>query len=87
MGIRVDLVHDDDFDGPDDWEGDDEGDEDDDGNDPCPHCGASIYGDSERCPICGKYLSREDVPRTPKPWWILIGVVAGLYAVYSWVAR
>lgn len=88
MSGSAQLVDDDEIDGPDDWDGDDDDDDDDDdGNDPCPHCGASIYGDSERCPICGEYLSREDTPWTPKPLWIVLGVAAGLYAVYTWVVR
>ena len=29
---------------------------------PCPHCFGTIYDDSERCPHCGEYLSREDAP-------------------------
>ncbi len=27
---------------------------------PCPYCGKSIYEESERCPECGNYISRED---------------------------
>ena len=53
---------------------DDEDDEDDDygygtddGDDdaetvPCPHCGAEVYEDAERCPRCERYLSAEDRP-------------------------
>ncbi|HEX4613692.1 MAG TPA: hypothetical protein VH092_36255 [Urbifossiella sp.] len=29
---------------------------------PCPHCGADVYEDAERCPRCEKYLSAEDRP-------------------------
>jgi hypothetical protein len=64
---------------------DDEGEEDDeDVTAPCPYCGRAVYDDAERCPGCGSYLSREDEPRR-KPWWLVVGVAAGLYAVYRWV--
>lgn len=52
---------------------------------PCPYCGSAIYDDAERCPDCGRYLSREDRPPSRKPWWIVVGVIGGLYAVYCWV--
>ena len=41
---------------------------------PCPHCQESVYEDAEQCPSCGKYLSREDIPRR-RPAWIVVGVV------------
>jgi predicted nucleic acid-binding Zn ribbon protein len=69
----------------DDWDDDEPGDEeDDDGLAPCPYCGVDILEDSERCPRCGSYISREDAPRRRKPWWIIIGVIAALHAVYRW---
>ncbi len=70
----------------DDWDDDEDEpvDEDDDGLAPCPYCGREILEDSERCPLCGSYISREDAPFQSKPWWIIIGVVAALYAVYRW---
>ena len=42
---------------------------------PCPACGADIYDDSERCPVCGEYV----VMRTgsgPRRtwWWIALGL-------------
>jgi len=52
---------------------------------PCPHCHLEIHEDSQRCPYCGSYLSREDAPTARKPWWIIVGVVACLYVVYRWV--
>ena len=51
---------------------------------PCPHCLGTIYDDSERCPHCGQYLSREDAPRR-RPWWIVVGVVVCLVIVYRWI--
>ncbi len=75
------------------WDDDEEcGDEDDfdspDDDEPtilCPYCGESIYEDSERCPSCERYISQEDAPAAMKPWWILLGAAAGLYAVYRWI--
>ncbi len=51
---------------------------------PCPHCFGTIYDDSERCPHCGLYLSREDRPFRP-PWWILMGVCICLLIVARWI--
>ncbi|NLF68027.1 MAG: zinc ribbon domain-containing protein [Candidatus Anammoximicrobium sp.] len=51
---------------------------------PCPYCGREIHEESLRCPYCESYLSDVDAPR-PKPWWLVVGVAAGLYAVYRWV--
>ncbi len=50
----------------------------------CPHCRREIHEDSERCPYCERYISKEDAPAAPKPWWLIIGVVACLYVVYRW---
>jgi hypothetical protein len=69
--------HDDDLDYPED--------EDDDLSIPCPHCGRRILEESERCPYCEHYISREDSPPARKPWWIWLGVVACLYVVYRWI--
>ena len=80
----------------DDRDGDDDRDEgpidqdlaDEDGDDlciPCPHCGREILEESERCPHCEHYLSREDAPHARKPIWILLGVAACLYVVYRWI--
>jgi hypothetical protein len=52
----------------------------------CPYCRREVYEDAEQCPYCGRYISAEDSPPSRKPWWIIIGVVACLYAVYRWVA-
>lgn len=70
----------------DDWDDEDDEavDEGDDVLAPCPYCGREILEDSERCPRCGTYISREDAPHRPKPWWIVVGAIAGLYAVYRW---
>ena len=67
-------------------EGDASGEFDDDDTIPCPYCREPIHEDAQRCPHCGEYISREDVPATMKPWWILVGAAAGLYAMYRLIA-
>jgi len=52
---------------------------------PCPYCGEEIHEDSPRCPHCENYISDEDPPVARKPWWILLGVLLCLYAVYRWI--
>jgi hypothetical protein len=68
----------------DEWDEEEDEDDDQDVTEPCPHCGRPVYDDAERCPWCGSYLSREDEPYR-RPWWMLVGVGTGLYAVYRWV--
>ena len=52
----------------------------------CPYCREPIHEDSPRCPHCERYLSEEDAPPGRKPWWILVGALACLYAVFRWIA-
>ena len=52
---------------------------------PCPYCGREIYDEVLQCPHCENYLSAEDSPPAQKPWWLILGAVAGLYAVYRWI--
>ncbi|HSQ57628.1 MAG TPA: hypothetical protein VLM40_18040 [Gemmata sp.] len=49
----------------------------------CPHCGAEILEDSEQCPRCETFLSREDAPSAGKSaaWWILILLALAAAAV------
>lgn len=51
----------------------------------CPYCGAEVHEDSPRCPHCENYLSHEDAPQTPKPWWFLIGAGLGLFVFLRWL--
>jgi predicted nucleic acid-binding Zn ribbon protein len=52
---------------------------------PCPHCGKEILEDSERCPSCGMYLSREDTPtRSRSGLWMIVAILA-LLAVLMWM--
>ena len=57
-------------------------DEDDDGTDPCPRCGVSIYGESERCPICGEYLTLEEEEHSKRPWWVVFGAIGALAGMF-----
>jgi hypothetical protein len=50
----------------------------------CPYCAREIAEAAERCPHCGQYISEEDRPSRPKPWWVWLGVVVCLYVVYRW---
>ena len=52
---------------------------------PCPYCRHPIHEDSPRCPACGNYISAEDAPHASKPWWIVVGALLALYAVYRWL--
>jgi len=54
---------------------------------PCPHCQEPIHEESERCPHCGQYISEEDAPISRKPWWIVLGAILCLFAVYLWVMK
>jgi predicted nucleic acid-binding Zn ribbon protein len=52
---------------------------------PCPHCGEDVLEDSERCPNCEMYLSREDSPgKSRKGLWMILAVFA-LLAVLMWI--
>ena len=53
---------------------------------PCPNCKREIHEDSQQCPGCGHYLTDEDeLPRSHRPWWLILGVLVCLYAVYRWI--
>ncbi|MCE5267579.1 MAG: zinc-ribbon domain-containing protein [Planctomycetaceae bacterium] len=65
-----------------DWDDEPEGE---DATVPCPYCGAEIYEDSVRCPHCGEYISEEDAGQGRKPWWILVGVLLCLGAIWVWI--
>lgn len=64
-----------------------EDDDSDDGLMPCPYCQAVIHDETERCPRCGEYLSRESAPMDRPPLWIALGVLAALAAVLWWTSR
>ncbi len=68
----------------DDWdEGDDawNGDDADSVTSECPKCGADVYEDAVRCPLCGEYITHGRSAWDGKPvWWKLLGW-AGVLAV------
>ena len=33
---------------------------------PCPYCGVDIHDETERCPHCGQYISKEDCALRPQ---------------------
>lgn len=84
---RRDEPDDDDWDSSDDYDAEDDYDPDDPETYPsgvyaddgpatvaCQHCKAEILEDSEQCPRCGNYLSKEDAPAEAKsgPWVVLM---------------
>jgi hypothetical protein len=79
------MWHDEDLDDR-EWPDDDGSEDGDDETVPCPHCRKPVYEDAERCPSCGAYLSREDVPWR-RPVWLIVGVIAGLVIVAYWTFR
>ncbi|MEX2113795.1 MAG: hypothetical protein WD845_11455 [Pirellulales bacterium] len=52
---------------------------------PCPYCRRPIHEDAQRCPYCEQYISEEDRPTEPKPWWLVAGVVVCLLLVVWWI--
>ena len=54
---------------------------------PCPYCRAEILEDSEQCPRCGKYISREDAPPQSRSGVWMVLVILALVAVVMWFAR
>lgn len=49
----------------------------------CPHCGAEVYQDIERCPECGRYVI--DAPTWRKPVWLILAAVVCVIIVLDWV--
>jgi len=88
MGRHDDGYPDDDHD-DDSWDDegddlDDAADDDADGDDstmPCPHCGADIYEDAVRCPVCERYLTQEEIRTTSKPRWVIVTAAVVLGAM------
>lgn len=50
----------------------------------CPYCRKPIWEEAVACEHCGNYLSKESKPWS-RPWWLVLGCVAGLFVVYLWI--
>jgi len=57
----------------------------------CPHCGAEIYEDTVRCPVCEDYITPGANANSQRPlWWIVLGlagVLATLLALSGFLVR
>lgn len=80
------MARDDEFD-DDDYAGFDTSPDDQDATDECPHCGASIYDDAERCSNCGEYLSREDATGRGIPLRVVVVVGVLILIVVALLCR
>jgi len=69
------------------WGATDDGEDEDEETIPCPYCRRPLHEDSQRCPHCESYISEEDAPAGPKPFWLVLGVLAGLAAAALWLFR
>ena len=42
----------------------------------CPNCGAEVYEDAIRCPVCGDYITLNNYVWSGRPvWWIVLGLL------------
>lgn len=70
----------------DDWEDDESDFEDDDvaaSLIECPNCGADVYEETVRCPLCGEYITRSNSPWNGKPMWWRVAGMAGIVALIA----
>jgi hypothetical protein len=55
---------------------------------PCPHCRAEIDEESEQCPKCGMFISKEDAPSGGKSSvWVILLTLALLAAIVLALTR
>jgi hypothetical protein len=54
---------------------------------PCPYCRRLVPEDAPHCPYCQRYISQEDAPPGPKPWWLVLGVFVCVLIVVLWILR
>jgi DNA-directed RNA polymerase subunit RPC12/RpoP len=79
-------VADEDEAGDDGWDDDFGSDDENEPTVPCPYCRREIFEGSPRCPHCGQYIFADDSPPMRKPWWIIVGVLLCLAAIWVWIA-
>ena len=71
--------------GPLDSDLDEFGDDDEPATEPCPACGAEIYDDSPRCPVCGEYIFATAGRRRRWPLWLVIVAAVALTAFICYI--
>ncbi|MBY0456743.1 MAG: hypothetical protein K2V38_05365 [Gemmataceae bacterium] len=54
---------------------------------PCPHCRAEIDEESQQCPRCRVFLSREDAPARATPTWVVLLILALLATMVLTLGR
>lgn len=53
---------------------------------PCPSCGLEVYEDTERCPICGDYITPNWSALRGMPWrWIVMGLLGFVAVLMAWM--
>lgn len=50
----------------------------------CPYCGREMLEVCLQCPSCGMYISKEDLGREKRPWWITLAIILTLAGMMSW---
>jgi len=52
---------------------------------PCPTCSAEVYEDSQRCAVCGEYVTFPNRALEGWPWWFvalgLVGIIGMMLAL------
>lgn len=51
----------------------------------CPHCEAEVYEDTEHCPSCGEWLTRQELADNPSPPWAMVIAVLAIVALLLWL--
>jgi hypothetical protein len=50
----------------------------------CPYCGHEMLEVCLQCPSCEMYVSKEDLGREKRPWWITLAIILSLLGIASW---
>ena len=61
------------------------GDDDEPATTPCSACGAEIYDDSPRCPVCGEYIFATAGAAHRLAWWWVLAAVVALIALVCYI--